>query len=203
VDWTELVARRKMVRDFRPDPVDRTVLNRILDQARRVPSAGFSQGIDFLVLEGADTERFWSHTLPAGERAGFRWPGLLAAPVIVLPLADADAYLQRYSEPDKAPAGIGGSEDAWPVPYWFIDTGMAAMSLLYAVVNEDLGALFFGIFRNETELLAGLGVPEGKRPVGAIALGHPTEAALRIGREGSPSKRARRQLPEVVHYGGW
>ena len=203
MDWTELVAQRRMCRDFRPDPVDRVVLERILDQARRVPSAGFSQGIDFLVLEGSDTERFWSHTLPAPQRAGFRWPGLLAAPVIVLPMADAGAYLERYSEPDKAPSGLGAGEGAWPVPYWFIDTGMAAMALLYAVVNEGLGALFFGVFSNEAELLADLGVPAGKRPIGAIALGHPTDAASRAGREGSPLRRPRRPFHEVVHYGSW
>ncbi len=192
-----------MVRDFRSDPVPRDVLDRMLDQARRVPSAGFSQGIDFLVLEGDETERFWEQTLPIAERAGFRWPGLLAAPVIVLPMADASAYLERYSQPDKARTGLGGSEDAWPVPYWFIDTGMAGMALLYAVVNEGLGALFFGIFRNERAMLANLGVPEGKRPIGAIALGYPTDAALDVGREGSPSRRARRPLTDVVHYGRW
>jgi nitroreductase len=192
-----------MVRDFRPDPVPREMLERMLDQARRVPSAGFSQGIDFLVLEGADTERFWEQTLPPAERDGFRWPGLLTAPVIVLPMADASAYLERYSQPDKARAGLGNSQDAWPVPYWFIDTGMAGMALLYAVVNEGLGALFFGIFRNEAVMLANLGVPEGKRPIGAIALGYPTDAALEAGREGSPSRRARRPLNDVVHYGRW
>jgi nitroreductase len=203
VDWNELVARRKMVRHFLPDPVPRSVLDRILDQARRVPSAGFSQGTDFLVLEGPDVERFWMHTLPPDERSGFRWPGLLSAPVIVLPIADAAAYLDRYSRADKAPAGLGGREDAWPVPYWFIDSGMAAMALLYAVVNEGLGALFFGIFREEAALLASLGVPEGKRPIGAIALGYPTEAAMAPGRAGSPVHRPRRPLEEVVHYGRW
>lgn len=192
-----------MIRDYRPDPVDREVLDRMLDQARRVPTAGFTQGSDFVVLEGADTEIFWRHTLPIDERANFRWPGLLRAPVIVLPLADADAYLDRYSEPDKAKAGLGESVDAWPVPYWYIDTGMAAMALLYAVVNEGLGALFFGIFRNERALLDELGVPAGKRPIGAIALGHPTEEAQAVSKEGSPSRRTRRDLAETVHYGHW
>lgn len=203
MDWVDIVGRRKMVRDFLPDPVERTVLNRMLDQARRVPSAGFSQGVDFVVLEGPATERFWSHTLPLSERASFRWPGLLAAPVIVLPVADAAAYLHRYSQPDKSPAGLGETEDAWPVPYWFIDTGMAGMALLYAVVNEGLGALFFGIFRNEAALLNELAIPEGKRPIGAIALGYPTDSASSVGREGSPSRRPRRDLTEVVHYGTW
>ena len=192
-----------MCRDYEDRPVEPVVLDRILDQARRVPSAGFSQGIDFLVLEGSDTAHFWDHTLPPGEREAFPWPGLLRAPVIVLPIADERAYLERYSQPDKAKAGLGESADAWPVPYWFIDTGMAGMALLYAVVNEGLGALFFGIFRNEAALMSSLGVPSGKRPIGAIALGHPTVAARAVVREGSPTVRARRRLNEVIHRGRW
>ena len=171
-----------MCRDYEDHQVEAEVLDRILDQARRVPSAGFSQGIDFVVLEGSDTARFWDHTLPPGEREDFPWPGLLRASVIVLPIADERAYLDRYSQADKAKAGLGESVDAWPVPYWFIDTGMAGMALLYAVVNEGLGALFFGIFRNEAALLSSLGVPAGKRPIGAIAVGHPTDAARAVAR---------------------
>lgn len=192
-----------MCRDYQDRPVESAVLDRILDQARRAPSAGFSQGIDFVVLEGSDTARFWDHTLPPPERESFAWPGLLRAPVIVIPIADERAYLDRYSQPDKAKAGLGESADAWPVPYWFIDTGMAGMALLYAVVNEGLGALFFGIFRNEAALLLSLGVPAGRRPIGAIALGHPTVAARAVARRGSPVVRARRRLDEVVHRGGW
>jgi nitroreductase len=203
MDWAEIVRARRMCRDFEDRAVDAGVLDRILDQARRVPSAGFSQGIDFVVLEGAETAHFWDHTLPASEREGFPWPGLLRAPVIVLPIADEQAYLERYRQPDKAKAGLGESADAWPVPYWFIDTGMGGMALLYAAVNEGLGALFFGIFRNEAALLSSLGVPRGKRPIGAIALGHPTEAAGAAGREGSPAVRPRRPLRDVVHRGRW
>jgi nitroreductase len=203
MDWNDVVRRRRMFRDFTDQPVDREVLLRMLNDARRVPTAGFSQGIDFVVLEGVDTEMFWSHTLPVEERAAFRWPGLIAAPVIVLPIADAQSYLDRYSQPDKAHAGLGSDQDAWPVPYWFIDSGMAAMSLLYGIVNEGLGALFFGIFRNETQLLSTLGVPAGHRPIGAIAIGHPTVDARNRKVEASPATRKRRDLADVVHFGSW
>lgn len=203
MEWSEVVRRRRMVRDFTDEPVDPALLDRLLDDARRVPTAGFSQGIDFVVLEGQQTELFWKHTMEADVRATFQWPGLLRAPIIVLPIADASAYLDRYSQPDKARAGLGTGEDAWPVPYWYIDTGMAGMALLYGVVNAGLGALFFGIFRNESALLAELGVPDGKRPIGAIAIGHPTPAAQDGPKQGSPSRRARRPLGAVIHRGAW
>ena len=204
MEWNEIVGSRAMVRDFTDEPVDEIVLRAILDAARRTPSAGFTQGLDWVVLAGpAQTKVFWDHTLPAEERPGFRWPGLLRAPVLVLPMADRNAYLGRYAEPDKAHSGLGGGIERWPVPYWDVDAGMAAMALLYAVVDAGLGALFFGIFRSEIELMAELGVPSGVRPIGAIALGHPTENSRRAKTEGSPSRRPRRPLDDMVHRGRW
>lgn len=188
-----------MVRAFTGDPVEPAVLDGILELANHAPSAGNSQGWHFVVLEGPDqTRRFWDVTLPPERREGFAYPTLLDAPVLVLPLADAGRYVARYGEPDKAATGLGESEAAWPVPYWVVDTSFATMTLLHAVVDAGLGALFFGIFRNEAELLAELGVPEGLRPIGAVAIGHPADD-----RPGRSAARPRRPLSEVVHRGGW
>jgi nitroreductase len=188
-----------MVRAFTDEPVAPDVLDRILGLANRAPSAGNAQGWHFVVLDGPDqTRRFWDVTLPAERRDGFRWPELLRAPVLVVPLADAARYVDRYAEADKAPTGLGSGADAWPVPYWVVDTSFATMTLLHAVVDEGLGALFFGIFRNESELLAELGVPVGLRPIGAVAIGHPAPDD-----PGRSAGRPRRALDEVVHRGGW
>lgn len=200
MDYREVVRRRRMVRSFTDEPVDPELLDQLLADALRAPSAGNSQGTDLIVLEGHDqTARFWDVTLPVERRAGFAWPGLLRAPVLVIPLADPSRYVARYAEPDKAATGLGAGDDAWPVPYWTVDTAFVAMSLLHGVVDAGLGALFFGIFRNEEELLARLGVPPGRRPIGAIALGHPDGDD----RPGRSSGRARRPFDEVVHRGGW
>jgi nitroreductase len=204
MEWSEIVRTRRMVRDFAETPVDASTLRTLLDAARRTPSAGFTQGLDWIVLNGPDqTKTFWDHTLPRAERDGFRWPGLLRAPVLVLPMADREAYVDRYAETDKAHSGLGEGADRWPVPYWDVDAAMAAMALLYGVVDAGLGALFFGIFRNEAELLADLGVPRSIRPIGAIAIGHPTSAARAVRTEASPSRRPRRSLDEMVHEGRW
>src|SRR5689334_14417433 len=61
MEFREVVRRRRMVRRFDPDrPVASDVLDEVLYAAQRAPSAGFSQGWDFVVLaEGADRRRFW------------------------------------------------------------------------------------------------------------------------------------------------
>ena len=91
--------------------------------------------------------------------------------MIALPLADPAAYLDRYSEPDKAGAGLGASTEAWPVPYWTVDTAFAVMTMLLAAEAKGLGALFFGLFRGEAELRAALGLPAQVELLGAIAAG--------------------------------
>ena len=195
----EAVRRRRMVRSFLPTPIEIDVVDRMIDLARRSPSAGYSQGIDFVVLQGREqTERFWG--VPA-MRSYWEsvFPQLLDAPVLVLPIADRDAYLRRYSEPDKASAGLQEA-GAWPVPYWLTDTAMATMVLLLAAVDEGLGALFFGVFRGaDIEVLERLGVPDGRDLVGVVAIGHPADDRP----SGSGATRPRRPLSEVIHRGAW
>jgi len=191
-----------MVRSFTDAPVAPESLDRILDAAHRAPSAGFTQGVEFVVLDGSEqTNRYWQVTLPDEDaRSRFPWPGLLTAPVLVVVIVDPGSYLQRYADADKARTGLGESADRWPVPYWWVDAGMVAMTALLAAVDEGLGALFFGLFDDESAVLRTLRVPSGYRGVGSIAIGHP-ELEHRPG--GSAVTRRRRPIRDLVHRGGW
>lgn len=201
MELQDAIHRRRMVRGFQDRPLPAGALDRLLELATHAPSAGFSQGWAFVVLEGAEqTDRYWQVTLPPDRRPGFPWPGLLTAPALVIPLAHPQAYVDRYAEPDKAATGLGSSAADWPVPYWLIDTAMSAMLLLLGAVDEELGALFFGIFEHEAAVMAELGVPDGYRPIGTIAIGHP---APEVDRSSRSAERGRRPLDEVVHRGGW
>lgn len=187
-----------MVRRFRREALDPTIVDELIDLATRAPSAGKSQGWHFAVLEGEQTRVFWDTTLPAPRRESFAWPGLLDAPVIVLPFADPQMYLARYSEPDKVRTGLGASSERWPAPYWTIDTSFAVMTFLLAATDRGLGTLFFGVFEGETELRARLRAPEHLHLLGAIALGWPDEVA----RPGRSASRPRR-TSDVIKRGGW
>jgi nitroreductase len=189
-----------MTRAFRPDPIPGQVLDDLVDLASRAPSAGKTQGWHLVALSGTETARFWDATFPVERRSEFAFPQLFDAPVIALPLADPQAYLDRYSEPDKAGSGLDASADGWPAPYWTIDTAMAVMTLLLAAEDAGLGALFFGVFDGEDELRTGLGIPEHLKLLGAIALGYP---ASDDSRAGTSASRPRRQPSEIIHHGGW
>ena len=193
----EALRRRRMVRAFEDRPVPRDVLGRVLEAGRRAPSAGFTQGVDLLVLESAgDRDAFWAAETDAGWRAAHPRHGeTRRAPVIVLPLTGASPYVERYSEPDKAASGLD-EEAAWPVPYWWVDAGCAVMAMLLAAVEEGLGALFMGLFRGEEGVRGACGVPGDLRPVGAVLLGWPAPDSP------SPSlARGRRDRGSQVHAG--
>lgn len=192
-----------MTRAFTTEPVDGSVLDELVDLASRAPSAGKTQGWHLVVLEGAETTRYWDITLPVEKRAGFRWKRLLDAPVLMLALADPDAYVDRYAEPDKATTGLGESADEWPAPYWTIDASMSVMTLLLAAEDAGLGALFFGVFQREAEVRIELGIPDRLVMIGAIALGHPfpdADGAIGAGRS---ALRPRRSPGEILHRGRW
>lgn len=195
----EVIRRRRMVRAYDPDrPVPVEAVARALEHAVRAPSAGFSQGWDFVVLE-AEEERstFWAATtgeVPAKEQDSWL-RGMRTAPLLVLCLSDPDRYLDRYAEPDKG--WTDRAPERWPVPYWDVDTGMAALLLLLTAVDEGLAGLFFGVppERHE-EVRAVFGIPSGRRLVGVVSMGYAAPDRR------SPSlRRGRRPLSEVAHRG--
>lgn len=195
----EVVRRRRMVRAYMDEPVDPAVVDELIDLARRAPAAGNSQGMAYVVLSGAaEVATYWDVALPPARRTAFRWPGLVAAPVLVIVLVRPEAWVERYAEADKAATGLGRGAGEWVVPYWWVDAGMAVEHLLLGAVDAGLGACFFGLFDHEAPVLAALGVPAGWRAVGTVALGHPAPD--------EPSRSALRGRPSlggVVHRGRW
>lgn len=196
------VETRRMTRDFDTAEVDDDVFAGLVDLASRAPSAGKTQGWSLLVLRGASREKFWDLSLPVDKRAGFAWPGLLRAPIVALSFADPDAYVARYSEPDKAHTGLGNGADKWGAPYWTIDASMATMTLLLAAHDAGLGALFFAVFNGAEEIRRHFGVPETVQLLGAVALGHPAESSPDA-RRGASAARPRRHVNDIVRFDQW
>jgi nitroreductase len=198
MEFQVVVRIRRMVRSFEPRALPREVVERILSNAQRAPSAGFSQGWGFLVLEGeADTRRYWDGVGP-DDRASFSWQDLFNAPLLIVCFSNKAAYLDRYAEADKGWADR--SESHWPAPYWDIDTGMAAMLILLTSVDAGLGALFFGVPPEKIDSLREtFGIPSTLHPIGTIAIGY----AKAQDRPSRSLKRGHRPAEDVIHRGHW
>jgi nitroreductase len=201
MEFADVVRRRKMIRNYTDEPVDPAVVDRALAHAVRAPSAGFSQGWGFLVLDTPDdVRRFWVATVQDDIGDPDEWlTGMMRAPVVIVPCSSKAAYLGRYAEPDKG--WTDRDEAHWPVPFWHMDAAMASLLILQTAVDEGLGACFFGIPPDKVPAArAEFAIPDAFSPVGTITLGH---AASTPGAQGSPSRRRRKDLDEVVHRGTW
>ena len=111
-----------------------------------------------MVLEGPEqTGTYFDATTDEPWRNQYtEWSdGLARAPVVLLAYTSPEAYVARYAEADKAAAGLGVGEAAWPVPYWIGDAAFGVMTVLLGAVDAGLGACILGTFRGEAELATG------------------------------------------------
>jgi nitroreductase len=196
MEFNAVVRHRRMVRTYdltRPVPTD--VVARVVDTMLRAPSAGFSQGTGFLVLDTPeDVARFRASATP--EKDVENWfAANVQAPVLIIPLANKDAYLSRYALPDKG--FTDRSDEWWTSPYWDIDAGMAALLGLLSCVDQGLGACFFGMeiscvepFKRDFE------IPPEFRPIGIISLGYSSEPPRDL-------SKSRKPKDALVSYGRW
>lgn len=196
MELRQAILRRRMVRAYAPDQKPTAAqITELLGLAIRAPSAGFSQGWHFLVLdEPAALTLFWDAASDSSAPADGWLNGMKTASVLILALSEPTTYLSRYAEPDK---GWTDQDKArWPVPYWDIDTGMASLLILLGAVDLGLASCFFGVPTEATaRVKQAFGIPVENNIVGVISVGYP--AADRR----SPSlTRGRKSVAEVSSW---
>ena len=196
MQFRDVIARRRMVRNYLPDPIEMASVGRIVDAALRAPSAGYSQGLGIVIVTDADRRREIAALGEEGEyvAAGFD-PWISRAPVHIVLSVSEEAYHQRYREADKL--GPDGEEIEWPVPYWWVDAGAALMGMLLAAVDEGLSAGFLGV-HSFPGLATLLGLPPDQSPIGVVTVGK----AAPDRRSGSLA-RGPRPRDAVVHLETW
>jgi nitroreductase len=202
VEFRELLRRRRMVRAYEPDPIPLDTLGRITETIRRAPSAGFSQGQRLIVVTDRETQRRIADL--AGERyyveQGFE-PWISGAGALIVVCTREDDSHERYRQPDKLDSE--GIEIEWPVPYWFVDAGKAAMLLLLAAVDEGLGAGVFGVPAGATDQLREtLALPADVTAVEVVSVGKAgrDDASDRLSSRGT---RPPKPLDELVRWERW
>ena len=194
MEFAQILKKRRMVRNYTDEAVDRESVERIIQAGRRAPSAGFTQGQSFVVV--TDPEIRQQIAVLAGEgsyvESGFD-PWISIAPVHVIVCVNEQDYHRRYLEQDKAPDG----DMVWPVPYWWVDAGASMMLVLMAAVEEGLAAGFLGV-HSIPDLKQLLNIPDEVEPIGVITVGHPAPD-----RRSGSLKRGWRPDDEIKHWQRW
>lgn len=197
----ELLRRRRMVRDYLPDPIEVETIEKIVGTVRRAPSGGFSQGHRLVVV--TDEERRHALADLAGEpeyvAMGHR-PWISTAPVHIVVCTREESYHERYRKDDKL---VGGEEISWPAPYWYVDAGSMFMLLQLAALAEGLGTGVYGVPGERVGPLQELlGLPEDIAFVCVVTVGRQPPRADDTALV-SRLTQARKPLDELVRWERW
>lgn len=198
-----VIAERRDVRSYRPDPVPDDVLLRVLDAAHHAPSVGFMQPWNFvLVRDPALRQQIYDHFSQVNARAAEVWrddekrsyqalklQGILDAPLNLLVTCDPERggehVLGRFTIPET---------DVY-------STCLAVQNLWLAARAEGLGVGWMSIMEPAVvrELL---GMPERVVPVAYLTLGYPVLFSEKP-MLSEVGWRKRLPLAELIFQDGW
>ena len=146
----ETIRVRRSIRRYRPDPVEREKLQRILEAGRLAPSAVNKQPWHFIVVTNSSVRQ--------SLKASYSQDWFVKAPVIIVACADTGrAWVRRDGE-----------------EYWKVDLAIALQNMILCATEEGLGTCWIGAF-NEESARSVLKVPEKVRIVAMTPLGYPDE----------------------------
>jgi len=170
VDVYEAIKGRRSVRAFKSDDVSPEIVEKLIDAARRAPSAGNIQPWEFIIVRESETKRSLAE---AASGQSF----IEEAPVVIVVCANENRSSQGYGARGKT-------------LYCLQDTAAATQNILLFAYSIGLGTCWVGAFREE-EAKKALKIPSGIRPVAIIPVGYPAKA---------PQPRSRREIDLIVHH---
>jgi nitroreductase len=151
MEYSELIGARYSVRAYRPDPVEDTKLQAVLEAARLAPTAANRQPFQLIVL----------HTAGREEEIGkiYHRPWFVQAPLVIAVCAIASQAWVRES--DRFNARL-------------IDAAIVADHLILAAADAGLGTCWVAAFNVEAARRV-LQLPEDVEPVIFTPLGYPAD----------------------------
>jgi nitroreductase len=202
-DFLQLVKKRRSFRRFKPDPVPKEIVEKVLEAARHSPSAGNSQPWEFVVVQDAATKRSITQSITSGYkkirevdpnwyRAVAVQPYLSTAPVLIV--VCGDRRLQK-----TYPAHLPGEvllHQSLAISIYALQLAAASLGLAtaWATMQTEL---------RETQIRKLLGIPDVYTVDHIVPLGYPDEEKEKSEKALGPVRErasSRRELVEIVHY---
>ncbi len=180
MEFKDVIERRRSVRSYQKTPVEKDIINEILESARLAPSWMNKQCWHFIVITEEEFIKEIGKTSIIN-----RW--LRQVPVIIIACADP----QQSGENNK-------------IPYFAVDTAIAMEHIVLAATNKGLGTCWIGTF-DENKIKSLLEIPPRIRIVALTPLGYPNEKAS-IGEQGRKilvRASQRKSLHEITHWEHW
>jgi len=215
LELNEVVHGRRSIRLFRPDPVPRETITKIVDLARWAPSWGNTQPWEIVVADGEKVKTLAKTFVEEAEK------GRPMRPDIQMPLNFDDPHKTRYMALGRSLfSAIGIKRDDHQArmqhymnmyrffgapsviyltidsklnePYSCFDLGSVGVTICYAAVQEGLGTIFLSASVHYPDIARKvLEIPDTKKMVMGIAVGwpHPTAPASVFRSEREPVEK--------------
>tara|TARA_B100001113_G_scaffold340236_1_gene324238 strand:+ start:1540 stop:2145 length:606 start_codon:yes stop_codon:yes gene_type:complete len=165
-----LLNNRKVVRSYQKVKVDKNNLENIAKYAIKIPTAGFSRGIE--ILNTFDIEKIKIVSKIFNEnyfKKNNQSPWISNSLGLFFLLINEDAYHKRYSSSDKKNA-VNSKE--WDIPYWYVDAGAALMNCLLLIEEQGFASGFMGLHNIERKKIHDLfKIPPDYQIVGMVTAG--------------------------------
>lgn len=194
----KLLRKRRNVYGFESRAIPDNSLLRILDDARHVPSAGFTQDFEFIVVKDPMIRK---ELATAGHQPEYISEGLAksdfvsTAPVIIVPCGNKKRFEAKY----------GRAEENARLPWWLIDAGFASFALILSAFEHGLAASFLGAL-DDDKVGQILNIPKDGSviPLALVPIGYkdPGEEVLWTQRSHN-AVRNRRNLADSIHWNHW
>ena len=159
MEYTEVIAARHSVRSFTDEPVDREIIDEMIEEANLAPSSRNSRSTGFMIIEDPSTIEALSEMRTSGSSF------MAKAPAAIIVLGDADK-----------------------TDLWVENCSISATYLMLSAVEKGLGSCWVhvnGRLRDKKDESKGyaeqyvrdlLGVKDNMRILCIIALGHESNA---------------------------
>lgn len=164
----DIIAARRSVRKYKPDPVDDNTLQKVLNAARLAPSWKNTQCWRFIVIRKSNLKAELAGCLTSGNPG---YQAILQAPVLIVACAELGK--------SGLNAGTFGTDKG----DWFMyDVALAMENLVLAAQALGLGTVHIGLF-DAKKAAEALGVPQGFCVVSMTPLGYPDQESRTVPRK--------------------
>ena len=165
-----LLNNRKVVRNYKKTSLEDTNLNNISKFSIKIPTAGFSRGIE--ILNTFDVKKIKNVSKIFNEDNFIKdgkSPWISNSLALFFILLNEEAYHHRYSKNDKTNAV--NSKD-WDVPYWYVDAGAAMMNCILLIEEKELSSGFMGLHNiDRKKIHEEFKIPDTYQIIGMITAG--------------------------------
>jgi len=167
------IKERRSVRNYKPEPVPKEDLTKILDAGRWAPSSGNTQPLELVVVEDQDTK-----DRLANAARGQRF--VSQAPVVLVVCANVPRTTQRYGDRGRD-------------LYIIQDTAAAVQNMNLMAYALGYATCWVGSFRDR-EVESIIDAPDYVKALAILPIGKP---------EKIPEAPPKRDLEEIIHRNGF